>query len=333
MAHRQPWVEPPRGGGIVAQAFRAEGECPECRAPVESDWHVCAECGAGLGAARPRLHAMSRESALPSVDIGDTAFVPLISGAKRPITITDSGARPSAGPHLSLESLVVHAREEAGPPPQPPTEDSRHRVTVVHPEASAPEIAPEDEALGVEPAFELATGPSPGAVVTAVEAPSTSTNLSPTVLVVAPERPAALRVSREDLREIQLMIDDAVKRALREYVAAQTQAASATVVAADSPRSMQLRGRLAGAGAGLLVGGSIANVIVFNWDKWIRGDSVSAVGWLQQMGLTGAAALAGAGAAAVAIARSFGRRRHRPRRAAGAGGTAWGTRASAHRAR
>jgi hypothetical protein len=245
---------------------------------------------------------------LPSADNGDLAFVPFLGGPKRPITILESGSRISSDPTITLDALVTHKGPEGRPPPEPPTEDSHHQVTIARPEGSpAPSVAA-PVVHEEEPAVELAvTPPSPAPEVP--EGAAISTNLSPTVVVRSQERSQVGYITRTDLAEIQVMIEEAVRRALREHVAAQAASASTTTATMTSTREAEPRGRVAAAGAGLLLGGTLADVFVLNWDVWVRGDAVNAVGWLQQMGLMGTAALAGAGAAFVAIAVSRGRRR------------------------
>lgn len=263
-----------------------------CRAPIEAEWRACPSCGADLGVPHSRMASASTASALPGVDTGEVAFVPVLGGAKRPITFVELGPAPGAAPSVSLTSLTVHGNSGNGVPLEPLSETPRRPVTVIRePEEEAPLELPERARASVED----------------VRAPETT--LAPTVLFVAAQEPQAERqLGRADLSEIERVIGEAVDRAMRQFMAhnapTQTALLSSSTVAPPVARK-----RVAGAGAGLLVGGALGGVLVLNWDIWVRGEVANVVGWLQQTGLMGTAALVGAGAAALILVAPRGKKR------------------------
>lgn len=299
-------VTPPVDVEIVTEAFPAKGACPSCRAHIELDWVVCADCGTALRPMPGHPHTPPRESSLPSDESPDLAFVPLITGPKRPITIVGAGPVQSSGPSVTLDALVTHRSPGGAPPPAPPSESSVKPVTVVQEPSRPEEALVAAQRAKVEPAVPRTVEPAREKIEAIAEATGSSPNLSPTVVVFPSERTQAPRMSREDLGEMQTMIETAIRRAMRDYLAAQS--AIAATAALPAPQVQESRGLVAAVGAGLLLGGSIAGLIVLNWDAWIRGDPVSVVGALQQLGLIGTAALAGAGAATFVLAVARGRR-------------------------
>ncbi len=269
-------------------------ECPACHGPIEVDWRACPECGAEFGRAGPRLTPGQNASALPSLDTGEVAFVPVLGGARRPITFVEVGPARTSGPSVSLASLAVHAAEADRIPQEPLTEGARKPVTVLH----------EEE---VEAPLELPEKARAGGGEVAVP----STTLAPTVVVMSHESLSPRRLDRADMAEIERMIGEAVERALRQQAVLQAPAQAARLSAeASVPRSAGKR--VAAVGAGLLVGGTLADLLVLNWDVWVRGDLVSAVGWIQQTGVIGMAAVAGAGAAALLLGAARAGRRAAP---------------------
>lgn len=283
----------PGGGtdGTVTRADRQASSCTGCGGPIAADWRACPECGAALGRAGVRGEPPQSASALPSVDTGEVAFVPVLGGARRPITFVEVGPTPSAGPSVPLSSLVVHGAETDRIPPEPLNEPARKPVTVVHEaEMEAPLELPEK-----------AQRPDPVAAAPA-------TTLAPTVLVLSRESGAPRRLDRADMAEIERMIGEAVDRAIRQNLALQAPPQAALLPAPDGAQ-LSARNRVLGVGAGLVLGGSLADLLVLNWDVWVRGDLASAIGWLQQTGVIGMAALAGAGAAALILMAPRGGRR------------------------
>lgn len=132
---------------------------------------------------------------------------------------------------------------------------------------------------------------------------------------LAPKKPLSLHIAREDLAEIQTIVDQVIRQRLREVVAAQAAVAARAQLAAEAAREVPVLRRIAAGGTGLVIGAAVADMVVLNWDVWVRGELVSSVGWLQQFGIIGAAALAGAGASAALIGASLGRRRRKAARA------------------
>jgi hypothetical protein len=235
-----------------------------------------------------------------------------MGGAKRPITIREVDFTPSQSEAVSLEALVAHGGPDARPPPEPPSEDSRRPITVFATEPGAGDESPAPDANDHASATQLPPVMSPPLAEPIADDPPAATNLPPTLVVEAVERTPSSRIAREDLAEMERVVDDAVRKAVREMSAAQAASVSLTTSAAASMQMAPAPGRTAAVGSGILLGASILDLIVLNWDKWIRGDAVSNVGWLQQTGIIGAAALAGAGAATAALAR-WQRRRARSR--------------------
>jgi hypothetical protein len=217
--------------------------------------------------------------------------VPAPGGAKRPITIVEVGHAPDAGPPISLASLATHTAEADNIPQEPLTEGAHKPVTIVREnEMEAPLELPEKSRSG---GLEVATP---------------ATTLAPTVVVVSPETLSRRVLDRDDLLEIERMIGEAVERVVRQVVALQAPPKTAVLAAPTlAPRSA--RKSVAGVGAGLLAGGALAELLVLNWDIWVRGAVISSVGWLQQTGIIGMAALTGAGAAALLLGAARGGRR------------------------
>lgn len=333
--------------------LRAETKCPECDGPVERGWIVCAECGASLRPSSRRTPGKNRESALPSGDMGDTPFVPHIGGAKRPITFVH--ARPRGRARLDTPTLspLSEARRDAALPAPPPTEDNRHRITILRPDpvphvqarvadleedalyvqidndeegdvATASASAAKAEASPLEDGepevFEAFGGATerelvePEPEVAPMEEEPVSAAVSMKPLLLTPKKPLSVRLARSDLAQIQTIVDQVIRQRLREVVAAQGAMATRAQLAAEAAREIPRLRRLAAGGTGLLVGAAAADLLVLNWDVWVRGELVSSVGWLQQFGVMGAAALAGAGASAALIGASWSRRRRKAKR-------------------
>jgi len=312
MGQDQQSVDKPHAeGDIVAEAFPAKGACPSCRAHVEPDWVVCADCGAALRPTPGHPHTVPHESALPPDENGDLAFVPLINGPKRPITIVEASPAPSFGPSIGLDTLITHRSSGGAAPPQPPSESQHKPVTFVQETSDSAEALVAPQPAKLERAAERDVEPAREKIEEIAEASGSSPNLSPTVVVFPSERTQTPRMSREDLGEMQTMVEQAVRRAMRDYLAAQS--AIAATAALPAPQVQESRGLVAAVGAGLLLGGAAADLVVLNWDKWVRGDPVSFIGWFQQLGIIGTAALAGAGAATFALAVARGRRYARRR--------------------
>jgi len=279
----------------------------------------------------------ARESVLPSTDSGYTAFVPVVGGARRPVTVLEAEVSPPEGPAAAVASPLVQARREVSVPPLPRPEEPRRPVTVILPEppatprARAPEEEEEALSVSLPPETARAADPAPAAKVKA-PAPDPR-ELSLALLALARDRSVALRIAPEDMEGIQTMVDEAVRRAIFEIAGIQMKDASVLASAAPGQIPARQRGRLAGAGVGVLAGGGVATLVVLNWDVWVRGELVSSIGWLQQMGVMGAAGLAGAGAAAAMIALAWGRRRHRKVRITVTRTRSWGAPPAHSRAR
>ncbi len=285
-----------RGAATVTQALRERPQCPVCRGRLEADWRACPECGTEFGHAGTRATPVQSASGLPSVDTGEVAFVPVLGGARRPITVVEVGPAKENGPTVSLASLAVHRADVDRIPQEPLTEASRKPITVFREEeVEAPMELPDRARI---------SGP---------EGTAPATTLAPTVVVMSPETPSQRRLDRADMAEIEQMIGEAVDRALRQYTAFQAPL-QAALLAAPAAAERSAGKRVAAVGAGLLLGGAVADLVVLNWDVWVRGELVSAVGWIQQTGIIGMAALAGAGAAAFLLgALRAGRRAARAR--------------------
>ena len=142
----------------------------------------------------------------------------------------------------------------------------------------------------------------------AVEATAGETTLAPTVVIMPNESLARRGLERTDLAEIERMVGEAIERSFRQHVALQAQAQVALLAASTNARPPRNH-RVAAVGAGLLAGGAFADLVVLNWDIWVRGAVISSVGWLQQTGIIGTAAIMGAGAAALLIGAARGGRR------------------------
>lgn len=283
---------PGGGAGAPLAPTRSESpRCPACHRSIESDWRACPDCGAELIHGGPRLTPEQNSSALPSMDNGELAFVPPPGGAKRPITFVDGAISSNSGPSVSLSSLVAPRPEMDRIPQETLADEPRRPITVLRAdEVEAPLEIP-DKARAAVP-----------------EATASGTTLAPTVVVMSPEPLPERRIDRRDMVEIERLIGEAVERALRQHAALLAPAGAAALSgSAQVPTSA--RKHVAGFGAGLLIGGALADILVLNWDVWVRGDVGSAIGWIQQTGIIGMAGVAGAGASALLFGVARGRRR------------------------
>jgi hypothetical protein len=288
----------------MAEQWMRAKSCPSCREAVEPDWMACPACGVSFDPPR----TVSGRGAARAPQLEETEQVAVIGvpgGARRPITVMSD--RPitvsEAGP--SLRAMLASRADVEGPPPEPPTEAANRPITIVHaevveppPAAEAPEVPEAPAAEEVEPPLDL--GPR-----AAAPEPPQATALPPTVLVVQQSAPRDVRQaarSPEEMAEIERLIDAAVVRAFHEHdqhLAAAPQQQASVVAATVAPRA-----RLAAGGVGLLTGGALGNLVVLNWDVWVRGEAGVVVGWLQQTGIMGMAALIGAGAAVALLGAS-----------------------------
>jgi len=225
------------------------------------------------------------------VDTGEVELVPAHGGARRPITIVEVGSSLDSGTPVTLGSLALHRSGGDSLPQQPLTEMARQPVTILH--AAEVQTPPErHEAAKSE----------------AIEAAPNETTLAPTVVIMPSETAVQRRLERADIAEIERVFGQALARALREQAALQAPHQVA-LLAASAGAQRSWRKRMAGVGAGLLIGASLADLLVLNWDIWVKGNVDSSIGWLQQTGIIGMAALAGAGMAAFILGAARGSRR------------------------
>lgn len=312
----------------MTQTMVEEYECPACKGTVEPDWSACPHCGVVYEAADdpPPASAKGNGRAAVAEETEQIAYIGVPGGAKRPITVTSELQVSVTTPGPPLRSLLTTRPELERIPPEPPSEDSHKRVTVVAEteealelpsppppaavsapplkivEASPPattvvEAPAPPSAANADLAAAMRAAPPPEPIVAADPSPATA--LAPTVVVVAPQPQAPARRLPEDLAELEHIIDAAVAKAFREYGThvVLAQPPQTTTVQSTAVVQGARRGRLAGAGVGLLLGGAVGDLVILNWDTWIRGDAGAAIGWIQQTGIIGMAAFIGAGAA------------------------------------
>ena len=286
---------------------------------------ACPHCGAVYDSApappeKPPADARRAPKAPVAEETEQIAYIGVPGGAKRPITVVPEVVSPVTIEGPPLRSLITQGPGVDRLPPEPLSEDSRRAVTITAvpaapeaPSQAAPEI---EEALSLpEPA---PAAPEPATTIrdlaeTRQDSESRElaegTNLPSTVVVMAPSpRPPAARIM-DDTAELERVIDAAVAKAFREHALALAKRQESAAAAAMEPAQTRSRVRLALVGVSLLAGGLLGDLLVMNWDTWVRGEAANAVGWIQQSGMQGMAAVVGAGVAAALLAASRGKRR------------------------
>jgi hypothetical protein len=222
------------------------------------------------------------------------------TGGKRPVTVTDGKARPAGERATPLTGVFIHRRYEDRTPVQPHAPNPRRPVTVILPKPESPPDARAEEDVGEATSTDLLTEAPLALEAPPEEGPAAE---SPQALVlVEPDRGLSARLSRADLEDLREFIDEAVRRALEQAALPAAADAQSAVSVPPEPLVTLQRRTVAGIGAALLVGGAAADVVAAQWDIWVRGATVSSVGWLQATGLVGAALITGAGAAVVGFA-------------------------------